>query len=254
MWASRPSRGSMRATPAGESSKHAPPPAASTTVMQLEAEYGVSRSRSQASSALAASSSSRRSTRCTGTPSSPRPSRRVVEDVERDRDAARRDADLGQDPGLGHGGEARALDGRRPHEAALGRIGVPVPVLRQPRPLRALAAADGRALGEREQLGAPVERRDELGLEPRPERERLQLRRQRRMPALGALEHARPEAPDVVEPVPEVGEQRQVRRQAERSALGQRRLPPHGPRTRGSVASVRSVASAVSAGADMRAG
>ena len=92
---------------------------------------------------------------------------RVVEDVERDRDPARRDADLGQDAGLGHRREASALDGRRPHQAALGvAVGVPVPVLREPRALRALAAPDGRALGEREQLGARVERADQLGLEP----------------------------------------------------------------------------------------
>ena len=72
--ASSPSRGSTRATPCGESSKQAPPPPASTTVMQLEAEYGVSRSRPQASSTLPASSSRRRSTRCTGMPSSSAPS------------------------------------------------------------------------------------------------------------------------------------------------------------------------------------
>ena len=49
----------------------------------------------------------------------------------------------------------------------------------------------------------PLSAADQLGLEPRPERERLQLRRERRMPARGALEHARAEAPHVVEPVPE---------------------------------------------------
>ena len=147
----------------------------------------------------------------------------MVEDVERDGDPARRDPDLRQDSRFGHRREARAFDGRRPDDAAVGRIRVPVPVLRQPWPVRALAAPDGRALGEREQLRASVQRRDQLGLEPRPERERLQLGRERRMPALDALEHARAEAPHIVEPVPEIREQRQVGVQAERRPPCQRR-------------------------------
>ena len=104
-----------------------------------------------------------------------------------------------------------------------GRIGVPVPVLRQPRPSGALAAADGRALGEREQLGAPVERRDQLGLDAGAQRERLELGGERRVPALGALEHARAEAPHVVARVAAVREQRQVGVEAERGARGERR-------------------------------
>ena len=178
---------------------------------------------------------------------------RVIEDVERDGDAARRDADLAEDPRLGHRREARALDRRRPHEAALGRIGVPVPVLREPRALGALAAADDGALGEREQLGAPVERRDELGLEPRPAANASSSA------ASGACQRSTrsstrsPNRRDVVERVPEVGEERQVgaRQSAVRAASAR---PAARPRSRGSVASVRSVASAVSAGADMRAG
>ncbi len=102
-----------------------------------------------------------------------------------------------------------------------GVVGVPVPVLREPRPLRALAAPDGRALGNREQLGAPVERRDQLRLQPGAQRERLELRRERRVPARGALEHARAEAPHVIEVVPGAREDRKVRRQGERRGLGQ---------------------------------
>ena len=92
------------------------------------------------------------------------------------------------------------------------------------------------ALGEREQLGAPVEGRDQLGLEPRSDGERLELLRQRRMPARGALEHALAEAPDVVERVPEVGEERQVGVEAERRAIGQRR-----PAARAALARIRRV-------------
>ena len=42
-------------------------------------------------------------------------------------------------------------------------------------PAGALAAAYGRALGQAQQLCAPVERGDQLGLDPGAQRERLQL-------------------------------------------------------------------------------
>ena len=67
----------------------------------------------------------------------------------------------------------------------------------------------------------PLSAADQLGLEPGAERERLELQRERRVPARRALEHARAEAPHVVEVVPDAREQRQVRGQAERSGLGQ---------------------------------
>ena len=59
------------------------------------------------------------------------------------------------------------------------------------------------------------------GSSPAPERERLELRRERRVPARGALEHASAEAPHVIEVVPGAREHRKVRRQGERHGLGQ---------------------------------
>jgi hypothetical protein len=147
----------------------------------------------------------------------------VVEDVERHGDAARRDADLGQDAGLGHRREAAALHRRRPDHAALGRVGVPVPVLREPGAGPAGAAADRRALGEREELGAAVERRHELGLEPAAEREALQLGGERRVAALRHGEHALAEPAHGIAVAAVGGEEREIRREAAGGAAGELR-------------------------------
>ena len=86
---------------------------------------------------------------------------------------------------------------------------------------------------------------------PGAERECLQLGGERRVPALGALEHAVAEAPHVVARVTGVCEERQVGVEAERRARRQRRRRPRDRARAGPVASVLSVASAVSASAAM---
>ena len=213
--ASRPSRGSIRATPAGESSKHAPPPRGVDDRDAARGRVGrLAQQRPGVLDARGARSSSRRSTRCTGMPSSPPPSRRVVEDVERRRRCPRVET-----PTLARIPASVIVAKRAPSTAAdqtTQRSGASAyqsqfcashgPSALSQRPTR-------RALGEREQLGAAVERGDQLGLEPRARGERLQLGGERRMPARACAQHARRRS----------AARRRARARRPRTAAGRRR-------------------------------
>ena len=167
--------------------------------------------------------SSRRSTRCTGTPSVSPAVARVVEDVERDGDPALETPTLARIPAsvmVAKRAPSTAADHTRQRSGASAYQSQfcashgPSGLSQRPTVVHSASASSS---------VRPLSAATSSGSSRAPERERLQLGRERRMPALGALEHARAEAPHVVEPVPEVGEQRQVGVQAERSALGQRR-------------------------------
>ena len=161
--ARKPLRGSSRATPDGESSKTAPPPAASTTVTALDPLVGESAEQRRGIVDRRAELEQRAQDQvhrhAHGAAVAP-----VVEDVEADRETAARESELGQDAGLGHRHEPLAVgEVGRPDDAALGRVDVPVPVLREPRAVRGIEAREQRAASLARDLGAGVQGADQLG-------------------------------------------------------------------------------------------
>ena len=128
----------------------------------------------------------------------------VAEDVQEHPDARGVHADLADDAGLGQRLDAAAvgvLD--RPHEPALAQLLVPVPRLHAQRAARRggrAQAGDRRALpgGGGQELGARVQRADQLDVEAAAVRDAVDLLEQCRRPRRDAVEGLRAEPAQLV--------------------------------------------------------
>ena len=236
--ASKPSRRARCArTPAGESSKVAPPPRASTTVTALEAENGAraaDRRRRRPSRRSPAAAQQRGARACRARPRRRGCGSRMLRPTARPR---RGDAELRQIPASVIVEEALAVDRRRrPDHAALGRVGVPVPVLGQPRARPALRSrgrplhSGATASSVRAFIIATIS-----GARPAPAAKALHLGREPGVPARDERQHAVAEAQQVVALEADRDAEEAARRRARRPRPRARRAAPGAASARGRV-------------------